>query len=97
MKQVSNPAGRGKWSTGNVPHKGWACVGVEDLGEPGQICEMCETQDIRYIHYMEHPEYSHILEVGCVCAENMEIRISIQMDLTSLYLRENWALKDSGD
>ena len=26
--------GRGKWGKGGVPHKGWKCVDVEDLGEP---------------------------------------------------------------
>ncbi len=33
---------------------------------------MCETQDIRYIHHMEHPDHPESLEVGCVCAEHME-------------------------
>lgn len=25
---------RGKWSKAGVPHKGWHCVDIEDLGEP---------------------------------------------------------------
>ena len=62
----------GKWSTPNVPHKGWSCVNVEDLEAPDAVCEMCETQEIRYVHYMEHPDYRNILGVGCVCAEYME-------------------------
>jgi hypothetical protein len=33
---------------------------------------MCETQDIRYVHHMEHPDYPESLAVGCVCAEHME-------------------------
>lgn len=33
---------------------------------------MCEIQEIRYVHHMEHPDYPHSLAVGCVCAENME-------------------------
>ena len=33
---------------------------------------MCETQSIRYVHYMTHPDYSDELEVGCVCAGHME-------------------------
>ncbi len=33
---------------------------------------MCETQDIRYVHHMEHPDYHESLAVGCVCAEHME-------------------------
>lgn len=61
----------GKWSEAGVPHKGWLHIDVEDLGEPNETCEMCEQQLIRYVHLMEHPEYPHILRVGCVCAENM--------------------------
>ena len=33
---------------------------------------MCETQSIRYVHYLEHPDYPDVLGVGSVCAENME-------------------------
>ena len=62
----------GKWSLSGVPHKGWRCVDIEDLGEPDAVCEMCETQEIRYVHYMEHTDYPDILGVGCICAEHME-------------------------
>ncbi|MBB4373441.1 hypothetical protein GGD63_006264 [Bradyrhizobium sp. cir1] len=62
----------GKWSTPGVPHKGWVCDGVEDLGAPDAVCEMCESQDIRYVHSMSHPDYEGVLDVGCVCAERME-------------------------
>jgi hypothetical protein len=69
-------AGRGKWSQRGVPHKGWRCVDIEDLGEPQIECEMCESQTIRYVHHMEHPDYPKVLEVGCVCAGHMEGDIS---------------------
>ncbi|RWA98212.1 hypothetical protein [Mesorhizobium sp.] len=72
MTKVIEHTSRGKWSRSGVPHKGWTCVGVDDLEEPSQECEMCESVDIRYVHYMEHPDHSDILAVGCVCAENME-------------------------
>jgi hypothetical protein len=62
----------GKWSQKGVPHKGWTCVGVEDIEHPDAICEMCETQAIRYVHSMTHPDYAGELGVGCVCAERME-------------------------
>lgn len=62
----------GKWSQPNVPHRGWTCVNIDDLGEPSKTCEMCENIEIRYVHYMEHPDYPEILGVGCVCAEHME-------------------------
>ena len=42
-----------------------------DLGEKMMTCEMCESAVIRYVHRMQHPSYPEILEVGCVCAENM--------------------------
>jgi hypothetical protein len=62
----------GKWSQVGIPHRGWNCVGVEDLGAPEATCEMCETQEIRYVHTMHHPDYVTDLEVGCICAEHME-------------------------
>jgi hypothetical protein len=65
-------AGRGKWSQAGVPHRGWQCVDIEDLGEPQVECEMCESQTIRYVHHMEHPVYPDALEVGCICAGHME-------------------------
>jgi len=65
-------AGRGKWSQPGVPHRGWRCVDIEDLGSPERTCEICESQVIRYVHHMEHPAYSDVLEAGCVCAGNME-------------------------
>lgn len=65
-------SGRGKWGTAGVPHKGWECIDIEDLGEPELQCEMCESQTIRYVHYMKHANYSAVLAVGCVCAGHME-------------------------
>ena len=62
----------GKWSQPGVPHIGWTCVGVEDLEQPSELCAMCESTQIRYVHTMEHPDYPETLCVGCVCAENME-------------------------
>lgn len=59
------------WKRDNVPHSGWTCVGVEDLGAPVGICEMCGYQIIRYAHHMEHPMYRSLI-CGCVCAGKME-------------------------
>jgi len=64
--------GSGKWGQVGVPHKGWSCTGIDDLGEPDRICEMCESRQIRYVHYMEHPDYAEELGVGCICAGHME-------------------------
>ena len=63
----------GKWCQPGVPHKGWTCQDVEDLGAPTAVCEMCEVTSIRYVHYLTHPDFGEqALGVGCVCAENME-------------------------
>lgn len=63
---------RGKWSIAGVPHRGWSCVDIEDLGAPNIECEMCESQTIRYVHHMQHPDYPQTLQAGCVCAGHME-------------------------
>jgi hypothetical protein len=63
---------RGKWSDPGVPHRGWKCVDIEDLGEPIETCEMCESQEIRYAHTMEHPDYAEAIRAGCDCAGKME-------------------------
>lgn len=73
------------WDKKDVPHKGWICVEMIDLGEDAEgmdfetrkaelyeMCEMCNQEGIRYVHVMEHPEYEGQLRVGCICAENME-------------------------
>jgi len=62
----------GLWSKPGVPHQGWSCIDVEDLGEPAATCEMCERMTIRYVHTMTHPQWKGELAVGCVCAGNME-------------------------
>lgn len=68
-----------RWDKKGIPHKGWRYLGVEDLGEnlqPGEsiiteTCEMCNHENIRYVHLLEHPDYDGILRVGCDCAEKL--------------------------
>lgn len=76
--QETNAVSRrhGKWSKRGVPHSGWNCVEIEDLGAPESICDMCESQEIRYVHHMAHDEYPEILMCGCVCAGHMEGNLS---------------------
>ncbi len=62
----------GRWDQKGVPHKGWHCVGMDDLGAPDGNCDMCGREEIRYVHYMEHSEYDGHVAAGCVCAEKME-------------------------
>ena len=59
------------WLREDVPHTGWYCTGVTDLGGPFGVCQMCGYHVIRYVHNMRHPDY-HDLATGCVCAGKME-------------------------
>jgi hypothetical protein len=62
----------GKWSQPEVPHKGWVCVGMDDVGDDLITCEMCETAQVRYVHHMKHDGWPEALAVGYVCAGAME-------------------------
>jgi len=62
----------GRWDTKGLPHKGWSCVGMEDLGSADGQCEMCGKEEIRYVHFMEHPDVEGTVSAGCICAEKME-------------------------
>jgi hypothetical protein len=98
---------RGKWSNPGVPHKGWHCVDIEDLGAPDATCEMCESQVVRYLHHMEHPNSAGILAVGCVCAGHMEGDVAAARDReTSMrsraskrtrWLTRNWRTSVKGN
>ena len=66
---------RGKWSQLGVPHRDWQCIATRDLHEQSEeyiVCEMCESQTIRFVHTMKHPVYPRILDCGCDCADYME-------------------------
>ena len=68
-----------RWSKEGIPHKGWECIDVIDLGEgvfegeaiPYESCEMCDQEKIRYIHILKHPNYCGEIHVGCDCASKM--------------------------
>ena len=60
------------WKRDDVPHEGWVCEGIVDLGEPVGTCRMCGRQIIRYVHIMRHPAYPRKIGAGCVCAGRME-------------------------
>ena len=60
------------WKRSDVPHEGWTCEAIYDLGEPVGICRMCGHQIIRYVHVMRHPAYPRAIGAGCVCAGRME-------------------------
>ena len=60
------------WKRDDVPHEGWTCEAIYDLGEPVGVCRMCGHQIIRYVHVMSHPAYPRKIGAGCVCAGRME-------------------------
>jgi hypothetical protein len=75
MVEFSSENLRGKWSQPGVPHTGWHCVGTKDLREQGveySVCQMCESQKIRFVHTMVHANYPGALDCGCDCAGHME-------------------------
>ncbi|RWD77486.1 hypothetical protein [Mesorhizobium sp.] len=47
-------------------------MNVEDLGEPQMTCEMCESAEIRFVHFMENDRYPGTLSCGAICAGHME-------------------------
>ena len=63
-----------RWDNPDIPHKGWECAEVIDLGEGEENhepCQMCGNENVRYAHMMIHPDYLGALQVGCICAEKM--------------------------
>ena len=61
----------GKWVDDATPKRGWKCAAIEDLGAPTAQCEMCEREEIRYVHTMKHGRFD-ALNVGCICAAYMD-------------------------
>lgn len=58
------------WKKPGIPHSGWTHIKVEDRDIASFQCQMCDKEEIRYVHTVFHPDAGE-LEVGCVCAENM--------------------------
>jgi len=69
---TQDPNEKNLWKRSDVPHTGWICVDLIDLGKPTGVCEMCGYQIIRYVHVMKHPLYPGRIGAGCVCAGRME-------------------------
>jgi hypothetical protein len=88
-EQKAIALGRGKWSNPDVPKTGWDCVRIEDRGAALDVCGMCESQRIRYVHHMSHPHSASELAVGCICAGHME------GDLEAARSRDRWMTQRS--
>ena len=98
------------WDQAGVPHKGWRCIDVEDLGVEGRgytpgTCEMCGNHPLRYIHMMEHENHDP-LQVGCVCAEKMAIdydataaekKLQRKAGVRSRWLSRRWSTSQKGN
>ncbi|MBQ4562076.1 MAG: UvrD-helicase domain-containing protein [Clostridia bacterium] len=70
--QPADNSSENLWKHNDVPHNGWRCEGISDLGAPVGICGMCGYQIIRYVHHMVHDDYPRKIGAGCVCAGKME-------------------------
>jgi hypothetical protein len=96
----------GLWADPGVPHRGWICVNVCDLEIAEGVCEMCGKENIRYVHYMEHPQFENRLGVGCICAEKMsddyvnprlrECELRNRAARRTKWLKKKWRCNDKG-
>jgi len=68
---TTDPSETNLWKRADIPHSGWHCIGITDLGSPIGTCGMCGQQIIRYVHHMTHPNCRNI-GAGCTCAGRME-------------------------
>lgn len=59
----------GKWKDASTPKRDWTCIEVYDR-EGTDKCQMCEREDVRFAHVMQHGTLN--LEVGCFCAAYMD-------------------------
>lgn len=55
----------------DLPQFGWKCVKYIDTDDICETCQMCGTEEIRYLHYMAHPDVPDIIEVGRLCAARL--------------------------
>jgi hypothetical protein len=67
---MSESCGTGRWCEPGVPHSGWECVVVEELGDLA-TCDMCQSAQIRYGHHMQHADFDLTLVCCRGCAEQM--------------------------
>lgn len=101
------------WNNPGIPHKGWTCIGMEDLAEFAKLsefeyehCEMCGKEKIRYVHIMKNDDGS-ILRVGSNCAALMEddYAASKQRDnelknrsqRRANFLKQTWSMRSNGN
>jgi len=69
---TNDPNETNLWKRSDIPHSGWTCIDIIDLGQPSGTCGMCNQQTIRYVHVMDHPQFPRRIGAGRVCAGRME-------------------------
>lgn len=63
---------KGKWDDVTFPQEGWTYAAPKDCGEYGSsICEVCESERIRYAHLVIHPKFADGLWAGLECASRL--------------------------
>jgi hypothetical protein len=97
---------RGRWNQLGIPHRGWACIDVHDLGAPTGTCEMCNREEIRFVHEIRHPDWENALNVGCVCVEKMsgdyvaprrrEAELRKRASRRARWLTRKWRVSEKG-
>jgi hypothetical protein len=85
--------GRGKWSLDGVPRRGWRCVGIEDSEQLSTVCEMCESQVIRYLHFMQHTAYQGDL----VGARERDKLMTSRTNKRKRWLTRRWRISARGN
>lgn len=80
-----------------MPHKGWRAYAIDDFGDSRIDCEMCGNREVRWVHYMTHPNYPQDLKVGCVCAENMQDNYDGKQAEKVAKRKSNWFKKWTTD
>lgn len=95
------------WNKEGIPHKGWSCVKVIDSGHASSKCEMCGNGTVRYIHYLEHDDYSEDIKVGSECskklAENYSMASFVETYIKkyptekSKWSNKSWKISRSGN
>ncbi|TCB22074.1 hypothetical protein E0J09_25830 [Rhizobium leguminosarum bv. viciae] len=61
----------GHWLDLRFPTTGWVCRGIEDAGNEGRLCDVCQGVRIRFAHILSHPDVPQALSAGLGCAEKL--------------------------
>lgn len=98
------------WNHPNAPRHGWVCIGVYDVYEHGDVlekCQACGEKKIRYVHIMQHPDYSQTVDAGCHCASKMEMDSNAadiresdfinKQKRRNNWLKDNWKINEKGN